>query len=176
MTGCNDLLRCTGRFSAAEVPAVGCLMARSLRAAIRVMGDSEKPTSIWSSVCECLLYLVHPCIQLSIVFSAGDPLGDGTGGESIWGGEFEDEFHKSLRHDRPGIVSMANAGPNTNGSQFFITTVATPWLDNKHTVFGRVMKGMDVVSMIDKAKVGRNDRPLEDIKILNIDVLDHLTE
>ncbi|GJP80886.1 hypothetical protein CLOP_g11085 [Closterium sp. NIES-67] len=113
--------------------------------------------------------LFHRVIK-GFMVQTGCPLGDGTGGQSIWGGEFEDEFHKSLRHDRPFTLSMANAGPNTNGSQFFITTVATPWLDNKHTVFGRVVKGMDVVQLIEKAKVDRNDKPYEDIKILNVTV------
>ena len=71
------------------------------------------------------------------------------------GGEFEDEITRDLRHDRPYTVSMANAGPNTNGSQFFITTVATPWLDGKHTVFARVTKGADVVHSIEKTKTDR---------------------
>ena len=113
--------------------------------------------------------IFHRVIQ-GFMVQTGDPLGDGTGGESIWGGEFDDEFHRNLRHDRPFTVSMANAGPDTNGSQFFITTVATPWLDNKHTVFGRVTKGMDVVQAIEQAKCGHLDKPFEDIKILNIDI------
>lgn len=100
----------------------------------------------------------------------GDPRGDGTGGESIWGGEFEDEIHRDLRHDRAFTVSMANAGPNTNGSQFFITTQPTPWLDNKHTVFGRVVNGMDTVRRIETVKVNKSDKPLEEIRIVNTDV------
>jgi len=114
--------------------------------------------------------IFHRVIR-SFVIQTGDPRGDGTGGESIWGGEFEDEFVRTLRHDREGTVSMANAGPNTNGSQFFITTLPCPSLDNKHTVFGRVSTGMDIVKQIEQAKTDKQDKPLEDIKILNITIL-----
>ncbi|OTB03106.1 hypothetical protein M426DRAFT_60957 [Hypoxylon sp. CI-4A] len=111
--------------------------------------------------------IFHRVIR-KFMIQGGDPLGDGTGGESIWGKEFEDEF-STLKHDKPYTVSMANAGPNTNGSQFFITTEKTPWLDNKHTVFGRAVQGLDVIHKIENVRTYK-EKPEEDIKILNIDV------
>lgn len=113
--------------------------------------------------------LFHRVIP-KFMIQTGDPLGDGTGGTSIWGDEFEDEFSDDLHHDRPYTVSMANAGPGTNGSQFFITTNATPWLDNKHTIFGRALSGLEVVHAIENVKTNKVDKPFEDIKIVNIDV------
>ncbi|TKA54510.1 hypothetical protein B0A53_03203 [Rhodotorula sp. CCFEE 5036] len=102
------------------------------------------------------------------MLQTGDPLGDGTGGESLWGSTFEDEFHPLLKHDRPYMLSMANAGPKTNGSQFFITTVPCPWLDNKHSVFGRATAGFDVIHAIENVRTDKGDKPLDEIKISSI--------
>ncbi len=105
------------------------------------------------------------------MIQGGDPTGTGRGGQSIWGKPFGDEFVDTLRHTSAGILSMANAGPNTNGSQFFITLVPTPWLDNHHTIFGRVVSGLDVVQAIGKVKTKPGDRPVEDVVMTTVRIV-----
>ena len=96
----------------------------------------------------------------------GDPEGTGKGGNSIWGKSFKDEFKPQYSHTGRGVVAMANSGPDTNGSQFFITLAPTQWLDGKHTIFGRVQTGMRTVKMIGQSETDSDDRPVDDVKIV----------
>ena len=102
----------------------------------------------------------HRVIE-DFMIQGGDPDGTGRGGDSLWGKPFEDEVNVDVGFDNVGLLAMANAGPNTNGSQFFITTGETPWLNGRHTIFGKVTEGYDVVEKISKTTTSGGDRPVE---------------
>ena|SRR3990167_7492955 len=111
--------------------------------------------------------IFHRVIK-DFMIQGGDPTGTGSGGQSVWGKEFEDEFNPEENFDKKGILAMANRGRNTNGSQFFITTAKTPWLNQMHTIFGIVVKGYDVIEQIEGVKTNGSDKPVDEVKILKM--------
>jgi peptidylprolyl isomerase len=125
--------------------------------------------------CENFIKLVEKGYYNGLIFhrvikgfmiQGGDPTGTGTGGESIWGKPFEDEVSPVAKFDSEGILAMANSGPNTNGSQFFITTAKTPWLSMRHTIFGEIVSGYDIVQKIENVETTGSDRPIKEQKII----------
>jgi peptidyl-prolyl cis-trans isomerase A (cyclophilin A) len=175
------------KFPDVNVPGTGKLHARfetSMGNVVCVLFEKEAPETVKNFVglATGAIEWTHPStgqkstkpFYEGIIFhrvipdfmvQCGCPLGQGTGGP---GYRFKDEFHPSLRHSKPGILSMANAGPGTNGSQFFITEAPTPHLDNRHSVFGEVVEGMDVVRAIARVPRGRGDRPNQNVVLQKV--------
>ncbi len=115
--------------------------------------------------------IVFHRVIANFMIQGGDPTGTGRGGESIYGPTFVDEFVDTLRHTSAGILSMANRGPNTNGSQFFVTLAPTPWLDGKHAIFGKVVEGMDIVQAIGNVKTTKPfDKPVEPVVMKKVTI------
>jgi len=132
-------------------------------------------TDVAPKTCENFVKLIEKGYYNGLIFhrvikgfmiQGGDPTGTGMGGESIWGSPFEDEVSPVAKFDGPGILAMANSCPNTNGSQFFITCAKTPWLNMRHTIFGEVVSGLEVVQKIENTSVNAEDRPVTEQKII----------
>lgn len=114
--------------------------------------------------------IFHRIIR-DFMIQGGDPTGTGKGGVSIYGQTFKDEIHPELKHTGGGVLSMANSGPDSNGSQFFITLAPTQWLDGKHAIFGRIHSGMNVIKRIGLVETDKNDRPVDEVRIIKGKIL-----
>ena len=136
---------------------------------IRLMPDvAPKACENFTKLVEQGYYngLIFHRVIKGFMIQGGDPTGTGMGGKSAWGKPFADEFNAKVKFDSPGILAMANSGPNTNGSQFFITTADTSWLNMRHTIFGKVTSGYDVVEKIENTATGSGDKPMAEQKII----------
>lgn len=186
----GKLVRLLACFAALVFPLFQCLAAQEVNSMKKVnpvvvietnLGSFEvtlKP-DVAPKTCENFLGLVEKGYYNGIIFhrviksfmiQGGDPTGTGRGGQSIWGKPFADEVTPNVKFDKPFLLAMANSGPNTNGSQFFITTAATPWLNMKHTIFGEVTSGDDVVKKIEQTRTDAQDRPVEPVRIIKASV------
>lgn len=137
--------------------------------------EIELMSAVAPKACENFTKLVEKGYYNGLIFhrvikgfmiQGGDPTGTGMGGQSVWGKLFADEFNARVKFDSPGILAMANSGPNTNGSQFFITTADTSWLNMRHTIFGKVISGYDVVQKIENTTTGLGDKPVAEQRIV----------
>lgn len=186
----GKIVRVLACFAALVLPLFQCLAAQKENSMKNTSPVVVIETSLGSfevtlkpdvapKTCENFIGLVNKGYYNGVIFhrviknfmiQGGDPTGTGRGGDSIWGKKFADEVTPSVKFDKPFVLAMANAGPNTNGSQFFITTAATPWLNMKHTIFGEVTSGQDVVTKIEQTKTDAQDRPVEPVQIIKASV------